>query len=102
MWSSAVRESVFLVAAATAGIAVAAAWPHDQSGRCPQPSPASVEMLFAPCLVASPMTSPDDEKLEPGLPLAIPPTTPSANEPAVARRGSQGVDVEATGSVRAK
>ena len=102
MWSSALKESMLVIAAAAAGIAVVPAWPHDRSGRCSQPSPASVEMLFAPCLVAVQTTPPAYKYLEPVPPLAIPPTTSPADEPAVARRGSQRDDVEATGSIRSK
>jgi hypothetical protein len=102
MWSSALRESMLVIAAAATGIAVVTAWPHDQSGRCSQPSPASVEMLFAPCLVAVQTTSPAYEDLEPVPPLAIPPTTSPADEPAVARRGSENDDIEATGSIGPK
>ncbi len=102
MWSSALRECMLVIAAAAAGIAVVTAWPHDRSSRCSQPSPASVEMLFAPCLVVAQTTSPAYKDLEPVPPLAIPPTTSPADEPAVARRGSQDDDVEATGSIRPK
>ena len=64
MWSSALRECMLVIAAAAAGIAVVTAWPHDRSSRCSQPSPASVEMLFAPCLVVAQTTSPAYKDLE--------------------------------------
>src|SRR3954466_11890766 len=102
MRPSAIRESALVIAAATVSIAVAASWPHDRPSHCPPPSPASVEMLFAPCLAADRTTPPDDLNLEPAPSLAIPPTAPPAHEPAVAGRGSQGDDVEATGSLRVK
>ncbi len=100
MWSSAIRESVLVVAAATAGIAVVTAWSHERPSRCTHPSAASVEMLFAPCLVAAQTAAPNDNTLEPMPPFTIPPTTAPTDGPAVARRG-QG-DVETTGSIRPK
>ncbi len=99
MWSSAVRESVLVVAAATASIAVTA-WSHERPSRCAHPSAASVEMLFAPCLVSAQTAAPNDNTLEPMPPFALPPATAPTDGPAVARRG-QG-DVETTGSIRTK
>jgi len=70
---------------------------------CPPPSAASVESLFAPCLVR--VTQP--QRLDPSFapydaPLPLPAPTPktpgTSDEPAVAARPS--ADAEATGSVR--
>jgi hypothetical protein len=95
----ALRDNALLIASAVVGIAVAATWPHKEPDRCPQPSGASVEFLFAPCLVAAEMNdrtlrSPAPEMLD----LAPPPAAPADEAPAVAG-GPRGRDVDATGSV---
>jgi hypothetical protein len=97
--ASALRDNALLIASAAVGIAVAATWPHKEPAHCPQPSGASVELLFAPCLVAAelndrPPRSPAPEMLD----LAPPPAAPADEAPAVAR-GPRGRDVEATGSL---
>ena len=71
-------------------------------GNRPPPSAASVESLFAPCLVRVRQPPRLDQSFAPyDAPLSIPAPTPKApgmtDEPAVAARPS--VDVEATGSV---
>jgi len=102
MRSSALRDSMVVIAAAAAGIAVAGAWPHDRADRCSPPTAASVEMLFAPCLAAA-FPSGGPNPLNPDLApaMAVPTAAPSSQEPTVARRGPPG-DVETTGSIRAK
>ena len=74
----------------------------ESPGTCPPPSAASVESLFAPCLVRVRQPPRLDPSFAPyDAPLSIPAPTPKApgmtDEPAVAARPS--VDVEATGSV---
>ena len=74
----------------------------ESSGTCPPPSAASVESLFAPCLVRVRQPPRLDPSFAPyDAPLSIPAPTPKApgmtDEPAVAARPS--VDAEATGSV---
>ena len=89
------RDNALMIAAAAIGIAVSALWPHREPARCPQPSGASVEALFAPCLVAA------ESAKEPAGPASgpfdvVPP--PVDQGPAVAR-GPQPREIEATGSV---
>jgi len=97
--ASALRDNTLLIASAIVGIAVAATWPHAEPRRCPQPSGASVELLFAPCLVAAEMNDrPLRQSVPETLDLAPPPAPPTDEGPAVAR-GPRGRDVEATGSV---
>ena len=69
----------------------------DGAPRCPEPSPRSVEALFAPCL-ADVRTPVADPALFPGLPGPTVPTSPASHDdgPAIARSGE---DVETTGSV---
>lgn len=67
--------------------------------QCPEPSPRSIEALFAPCLagMSSPVAvpAPDPAPMLPD-PTAPAPHTPHDNSLAVARSGE---DVETTGSV---
>lgn len=102
MRSAALGESLFVVAAAAFGIVASQSWPHDRPDRCPQPSAASVEMLFAPCLASMPTLSPDLLKLEFAPPgAAMPSPAPWVREPALSHEG-QGRDVDVTSSIRAR
>lgn len=94
MRSSGLKESVFVAAAAAFGIAASQSWRHDQPDRCPRPSPASVEMLFAPCLAGMPAPPSDLLKLEFARPVA-----PAVREPGPAREPAGG-EVDATSSIR--
>src|SRR5215212_9887285 len=97
---STLRESAVVIAAAAAGAIVAAAWHHGGADRCPQPSAASVELLFAPCLAAaSPRIGPEPLDPERAPAAAVSPTAPRRDDPGVARREMPGGDVETTGSI---
>jgi hypothetical protein len=88
-----VLVAAFLVAA-TAMMAFVRGTPE----RCPQASPASVEGLFAPCLVA------DRRDVRPPAGIAgldLPPLPIERGGTAVARQPTPGRDVEATGTVPA-
>ena len=101
MWAPAVKENAFVVAAAALGIVASQSWPHDRPDRCPQPSAASVEMLFAPCLAATPALSPDLLKFEFAPPAATLSPSPSVREPAWPPE-RDGRDVDATSSIRTR
>jgi hypothetical protein len=67
---------------------------EDGAPRCPDPSPRSVEALFAPCLAGV-----REATVEPApVPILPDPTVPPPQDegPAVARSGQ---DVETTGSI---
>ncbi len=68
--------------------------------QCPDPSPRSVEALFAPCLARAsvPAGAPDFLPILPD-PATPAPKSPKQDEPAVARSGQ---DVDATGSIPSK
>jgi hypothetical protein len=90
----AVLVAAFIVAA-TALMAFVRGAPE----RCPQASPASVEGLFAPCLVA------DRREVRPPTDIAgldLPPPPIERGGTAVARQPAPSRDVEATGSVPAQ
>jgi hypothetical protein len=69
----------------------------DGAPRCPDPSPRSVEALFAPCLagIGTPVADPVPSPVLPNPTAPIPPVSDD-NGPAIARTGE---DVETTGSV---
>ena len=103
---SVLKQTAVFAGAALAGTAAVLIWPHDQLSRCPLPSPASVERLFAPCQAAAHYgTAPDRSQVPQSpeiAPSPSPSVTPPAQEPAVARRGREGTDVDVTGAVRSK